>query len=71
MLKRYNKFVNSVITSAREGTSVSRLFYQDDIESKHFVEKLEQCFKKETVLEVISHKGFDRKAAELRNPSNM
>ena len=52
-LKRYNNFVNSVIASAREGTSVSQLFYQNDIESKHFVEKLAQCFKKETVLVVI------------------
>ena len=53
MEKRKSKFIESVIMSAREGTDVSGLFYQNDIESMHFVEKLNQCFQKKSVPEVV------------------
>ena len=50
--KRKEKFEKSVIASAREGTNVSGLFYQNDIESIHHIEKLSQCFKKQSIVDV-------------------
>ena len=41
-----------MIASAREGTNVSGLFYQNDIESIHHIEKLSQCFKKQSIVDV-------------------
>ena len=52
--KRKNAFCSSVIQSAREGTDIVGLFYQNDIESMHHVEKLKQCFQKLSVVEVIA-----------------
>ena len=52
--KRQEQFCSSVIQSAREGTDVIGLFYQNDIESMHYVEKLKQSFQKLSVLEVIN-----------------
>ena len=51
--KRRDYFCTSVIQSAREGTDVVGLFYQNDIEAMHKVEKLNQAFEKKTLLEVI------------------
>ena len=42
--KRKKKFIDSVIVSARDGTLLTGLFYQNDVESQHFVEKFNQCF---------------------------
>ena len=50
--KRKEKFEKSVIASAREGTNVTGLFYQNDIESIHHIEKLSQCFKKQSIVHV-------------------
>lgn len=44
-----------MILSAREGTEVTSLYYQDDIESIHFVERKKQEFKKENVIDVIKN----------------
>ena len=52
--KRKHLFQSSVIESARKQTNVQGLFYNNNIESQHFREKNEQCFKKGNVLEVIS-----------------
>ena len=38
------KFVNSVICSAYDRSNVDGLFYQNDIESQHFIEKVQQSF---------------------------
>ena len=38
------KFINSVICSGRDASNVYGLFYQNDIESQHFVEKVQQNF---------------------------
>ena len=46
-------FINSVIDSARKDINVDGLFYQNDVESLHHVEKCIQGFKKEDVLQVI------------------
>ena len=40
---------SSVICSAREGTDVCGPFYQNDVESEHFVEKVQQSFKKKSL----------------------
>ena len=50
--KRKQKMISSVICSAREGTDVYWLFYQNDVESQHFVEKVQQSFKKKSVRDV-------------------
>ena len=52
---RVNKFLESIIFSAREVTEVIGLYYQNDIESTHFVEKKKQQFRKENVLHVITN----------------
>ena len=44
---RKQKFINSVICSACDGSNVDGLFHQNDIESQHFVEKVQQNFWKE------------------------
>ena len=41
-------FVDSVIQSAREGADVKGLYFQNDVESMYFLEKLNQDFKKES-----------------------
>ena len=38
--KRKQKMISSVLCSAREGTDVCGPFYQSDVESQHFVEKV-------------------------------
>jgi hypothetical protein len=43
---RKSDFISSVIQSAREGTNVQGLYYQNDIESQHAREKRIQNFKK-------------------------
>ena len=37
VLKREQKFIESVIVSARDGTNLDGLYYQNDIECIHFV----------------------------------
>ena len=51
--KKSGKFQNSVICTAREGTNVAGLYFQNEIESLHFVEKKRQNLTKENVLKVI------------------
>ena len=41
---RKQKFINSFICFARDESNVGGLFYQNDIESQHFVEKVQQNF---------------------------
>ena len=48
---RKEKFEESVICSARKSTSINGMFYQNDIESLHFIEKRIRCFQKKTVFE--------------------
>ena len=43
--KRKQKMISIVICSAREGTDVCGPFYQNDVKSQHFVEKVQQSFK--------------------------
>ena len=52
--KRKQLFESNVIESARKQTNVQGLFYSNSMESQHFREKKEQCFKKGTVQEVIA-----------------
>ncbi len=47
-------FISSVIVSAREGTNVEGLYYSNDIESLHAVEKRMQSFRVGTVLEAVN-----------------
>ena len=49
--KQKEKFEESVICSGRKSTSINGMFYQNDIESLHFIEKRNQCFQKKTVSE--------------------
>ena len=51
--KRKKKFIDGVIVSARDGTLLTGLFYQSDVESQNFVEKVNQCFQKRSVKEAI------------------
>ena len=46
--KKNADFVDSVIQSAREGSDVKGLYFQNDVESMHFLEKLNQDIKKES-----------------------
>ena len=46
--KRGSDFVDSVIQSAREGSDVKDLYFQNDVEPMYFLEKLNQDFKKES-----------------------
>ena len=50
---RSEKFIDSVICTARDGTNVTGLYYQNDIEALHFVEKKRQHFRKENVITAI------------------
>jgi len=50
--RRKEKFENNVICSAREGTNVTGMYYQNDVESLHYIEKRNQCFQKKSVTEV-------------------
>lgn len=52
---RKDFFVSSVIQSAREGTDLKGLFYQNDIEALHFVEKINQGFIKKTTEDAIKN----------------
>ena len=51
---RKKEFLQSVIQPAREDTNVVGLFYQNDIESVHTIEKRIQCFKMGSVLEAVN-----------------
>ena len=51
---RASFFEQSVIESARTGTEVQGVYYNNSIESQHFREKMEQSYKKGTVEAVIS-----------------
>ena len=53
--KRKSLFIESIIQSARENSDITGLYYQYDIESLHALEKREQCFKRSTILEVVTH----------------
>ena len=50
--RRSSLFVESVIQSARDNTDVQGLYYQNDVESMHYVEKLNQQFEKKPVFNV-------------------
>jgi hypothetical protein len=52
--KRSQLFIDSVIESARKNTNINGLFYNNSIESMHFREKKEQCFKEGTIEDVVS-----------------
>ena len=52
--KRKPLFEANVIESARMNTNVQGLFYNNGIESQHFQEKKEQCFKKGNINDVIN-----------------
>ena len=62
--KRSDFFVESVIQSAREGSDVCGLYYQNDVESLHHVEKMNQNFEKKTVKEAI---GNNQKVSDRQN----
>ena len=47
-----SQFENSVIASARDGSKVFGMLYQNDIESLHFIKKKRQYFQKQSVAEV-------------------
>ena len=51
--KRKQKMLSSVIGSAREGTEVCGPFYQNDVESQHFVQEVQQRFKKKSVRDAV------------------
>ena len=44
-----------MIATAYTGTNVSGLFHQNDIQSLHHIEKLSQCFKKRSIVEVTQN----------------
>ena len=50
---RKQDFLNSVIKSAREGTNVGGLYYQNDVESQHATEKIIQLRRKGSVLDAV------------------
>ena len=51
--RRKDLFINGVIESARKSTGVAGLYYQSDIESLHFIEKMNLCYKTVGVIELI------------------
>ena len=51
---RNKEFLQSVIQSAREDSNVLDLFYQNNIEFLHAIEKRIQSFKMDSVLEVVN-----------------
>ena len=64
--KRSDSFVESVTQLAREGSDVCRLFYQNNIDSLHHVENMNQNFEKKTDKETIGNiqKLSDQKDSE-------
>ena len=52
--KRKQNMISSFICSAREGTDVCGPFYQNDVESQHSAEKVQQIFKKKSVQLLVS-----------------
>ena len=50
---RKETFEESVIASAREGTNIAGVFYQNDVESLHYIEKRNQCLLKKTVIDAL------------------
>lgn len=52
VLKRMQNFIDIAIVSARDGTNLNGLYYQNDIESINFVEKMRRYFSKKSVSEV-------------------
>ena len=65
-MKNEKKFIDGVIVSVLDGTLLTGLFYQNNVESQHFVEKVNQCFQKRPVKEVIE--SFQQ-LSERRNSS--
>ena len=63
---RSQKFIESVITTAREGTDVSGIFYQNDIEAMHFVEKKSRISKGEHIQSHQRDHIFDETARNRR-----
>ena len=59
-------FVDSVIDSVRRNTDVHGLYYQNDVEYIHSVQKCIQNFKKEDVIVVIDNlkRLMNRQASE-------
>ena len=55
MKKRTEIFEDCVIESARESNGIDGLYYNNDVECMDFKEKLEQCFKMESLFSVLSH----------------
>lgn len=53
--KRQSLFTESIIESARNGTGVQGLYYQNDVECMHSVQKCIQNFKKEDALTVVKN----------------
>ena len=51
---RVSQFLKRVIQAARIGYDSEALYYQNDIESIHTVEKRKQCFKKENIAAALS-----------------
>ena len=51
--QRKTEFIECVIKSAREGTNIDGLYYQNDIESLHAVEKRIQNFKKGSINDAV------------------
>ena len=67
---RKDVFISSVICSARTGTNVYGLFYQNDIESQHYFEKIRQNFRKKSIQTAIDDfQLLNRKARQRRNAS--
>ena len=54
LVHRKKEFIESVIKSAREGTNVSGLYYQNDVESKHAQQKRLQCYQKKSVIDAVN-----------------
>ena len=63
--KRKQKMIISVICPAGEGTNTCGLFYPNDVESQHFVEKVQQSFKKKSVRDAVL--GFKTTIARYEN----
>ena len=62
-------FVDRVIQSTREGSDVQGLYFQNDVEFMHFLEKLNQDFKKESIaiaIESLSQIAERQNLEEIR-----
>ena len=53
--KQKEKFEKSMIASESKGRNVSGWFYQNNIKSANHIEKVSQCFKKQSVVEVTQN----------------